>query len=148
MCQEHLNTLDSNNPNIAELESYIVAGVILLIVSEYEQLIEDLFVQRAHFCGDSYVINYIKSTVNQKFRSPDLSKITEILGRFGEDYKRTFSKSVSNTESHAAWDNIMRARHAIVHKKGTLNMTLHELSLAYPKTIHVISELKCTLGLT
>jgi hypothetical protein len=148
LCQEHLKTLDANHPNAPELESYIVSGVILLIVSEYEQLIESLFIQRAHSCGDPYVANYIKSTIDQKFRSPDLGKITEILGKFGEDYKKTFSKKVLNTESHTAWDNIMRARHAIVHKKGILNMTLHELSFAYPKTIQVISELKSVLGLS
>ena len=41
----------------------------------------------------------------------------------------------------------MTARHAVVHKNGTLNITLGELISTYPKTKIVIEELKKTLDL-
>ena len=146
LCIEHVREIDTESPDIPELESYLVAGLVLLIVSEYEELIENLFIKRAAQCGDPEVVNYIRSMINQKFRSPDLSKITETLGRFGGSYKDLFSHSVFNTEDHAAWDNIMKARHAVVHKRSTLNLTLRELQWSYPKTKTVIANLEKALG--
>jgi len=146
-CQAHLNLLDSADPNSAEIEAHIVSSLIVLIVSEYEELIERMFVDRANLCGDTHVVCYIRTTISQKFRNPDLSKITGTLGQFGSDYKQNFSAKILNTEYQAAWDNIMQARHAIVHKSGTLNITFGELLASYPKTKIVISELKNTLGI-
>lgn len=146
LCVDHVREIDSDSPDLPELESYLVAGLVLLIVSEYEELIEDIFTKRAEQCGDAEVVNYVRSMITQKFRSPDLSKITETLGRFGGNYKDLFSNSVLNTEAHAAWDNIMKARHAVVHKKSILNLTLRELQNSYPKTKTVIANLKQTLG--
>ena len=90
---------------------------------------------------------YVRSTFAHKFRSPDLSKITETLGCFGDDYRQSFSANIIDTKYHAAWDNIIRARHAIVHKSGVLNITFDELVSSYPKTKTVISALNSALGL-
>jgi hypothetical protein len=147
ICKSHLDSIDENTPNLDEIKIYIVAGLILLIVSEYEDLIEKLFSERAEQCGDNYVSSYVKKAISQKFRSPDLSKITGTLGRFGSDYQQLFADKIINSEAHAAWDNILKARHAIVHKKGNLNITFHELLTTYPKTILVINELKMVLGI-
>jgi len=121
--------------------------MVVLIVSEYEVLIEDMFAERALQCGDPHVAQYVKSTIAKKFRSPDLGKITSILGQFGGDYRKTFSETILDTEYHAAWDNIMTARHAVVHKNGTLNVTFNELVNSYPKTQFVLFKLRETLGL-
>jgi hypothetical protein len=147
ICKFHLNSIDIETPNLIEIESYIVSALILLIVSEYEELIEKIFSDRAYLCGDNYVSSFVNATISQKFRSPDLNKITDILGKFGSDYREQFSKNIINTEAHAAWDNILKARHSIVHKKGSLNITFRELTLTYPKTKKVIEELNMTLGL-
>jgi hypothetical protein len=146
-CQAHLSSLDSADPNSAEIEAHIVSSLILLIVSEYEELIEGMFVDRASLCGDTHVISYVRTMISQKLRSPDLRKIRGILGQFGSDYKQNFNAKIENTEYEAAWGNIMQARHAIVHKSGTLNITFGELVASYPKTKIVISELKNTLGI-
>lgn len=146
-CKAHLNSLDSANPNSAEIEAQIVSSLIILIVSEYEELIERMFVDRATLCGDAHVACYVRTTISRRFRSPDLKKITETLDQFGRDYRKDFSDRILDTEYHAAWDNIMRARHAVVHKTGTLNITFSELLTTYPKTKTVISELKNTLGI-
>jgi hypothetical protein len=147
ICKSHLDSMDINDPNLIEIENYVVSALILIIVSEYEDMIERLFGQRAVKCGDNHVSSYVKNTISQKFRSPDLGKITEILSKFGSDYRELFHNNVMNTEAHAAWDNIMKARHAIVHKKGNLNITFRELLTTYPKTILVINELKTVLGI-
>lgn len=145
ICVEHIQQLDSDSPYLSELEAYLVAGVVLVIVSEYEDYIERLFLKRAEKCGDIAIINYMRTTIAQKFKSPDLGKVTEVLGKLGGNYKDQFSKQVLNTEAHAAWDNIMKARHAVVHKKSNLNITLLELRNSYPKTKDVLSLLETVL---
>lgn len=146
-CKLHLDSLNVAHPTKEEIETYLVSALVLLIISEYEELIEKLFAERAAICGDSHISQYVQSSVAQKFRSPDLSKITEILGKFGGNYRNNFSKAILNTEYHHAWDNIMQARHAVVHKRGPINITFGELSLSYKRTKTIITELKKTLGI-
>lgn len=147
VCNEHVKNLDPSNLKDKELETYLVSGLVVLIVSEYEEYLEQLFGKRADRCGDQHASNYIKKTLSQKFRSPDLSKINETLGRFDGAYKEVFLGEVENSPEHAAWDSIMKARHAVVHKKGNLNMTFLELKEKYPLTKNLISSVESALGL-
>lgn len=147
-CRQHVIQLDPTNLKDKELETYLVAGLVVLIVSEYEEHLESLFTKRAELCGDIRAANYIKNTLSQKFRSPDLSKINETLNRFDVTYKQTFQNSVENSPEHAAWDSLMKARHAVVHKKGNLNLTFGELRQNYPLTKTVISRVENVLGVT
>ncbi len=78
-CEKHIAELDPIDIKHKELETYIVSGLVTLIVSEYEEHLEKLFVTRAEMCGDPAASNYIKLAINHKFRSPDLSKINETL---------------------------------------------------------------------
>lgn len=146
-CDAHIESLDPVDMRHKELESYIVAGLVVLIVSEYEEYLEELFVRRANSCGDSHASNYIKITLSQKFRSPDMSKINETLGRFDASCKSVFKGRVENSPHHAAWDSLLKARHAVVHKKGSLNLTFRELKHNYLMTKAVISEVELALGL-
>ena len=146
ICGRHVNSLDSTDINDKELETYLVAGLVVLIVSEYEDYLESVFVRRAEQCGDEHATNYIKKTLSQKFRSPDLSKINETLNRFDNSYKSSFLGAVENSQEHAAWDSLLKARHAVVHKKGSLNLTFRELKETYPMTKIIISEVEASLG--
>jgi len=121
--------------------------LVLLIVSEYEEYLESLFVKRAALCGDGHAANFIRIALSQAFRSPDLKKINETLKRFDEGCKNAFLGAIENTVHHAAWDSLMVARHAIVHKKGSLNLTFRELKEKYPLTKEVINNVEKALGL-
>lgn len=147
VCRAHLEALDTAVPNRAEIEHHLVASAVLTIISDYEEYIEETFSRRAEQSGDWHVASYVRSQVTERFRSPDLGKITETLGKFGQDYRDQFSTRVLNTEAHASWDNIMTARHAIVHKRGIMNLTLRELRDAYEKSRKVLEALVATLGL-
>jgi hypothetical protein len=147
ICAAHVRSLDSTNLRDKELETFLVAGLIVLIVSEYEEYLELLFFKRAEKCGDAHAANYIKKTLSQKFRSPDLSKINETLNRFDGTYKASFLDNIENSPEHAAWDSFMKARHAVVHKKGNLNLTFGELQEKYPLTKRVIASVESVLGL-
>ncbi len=147
ICEEHLAGAPDENSSRPQVESYLLAGVVLLIVSEYEELLESIFSERALQCNDEQVANYIKGTISRTFRSPDVSKITDTLKRFDGNYKRRFVREVENTELHAAWDNLMKARHFFVHKKGALNLTLRELRETYPKTKAMFEKVRSSLCL-
>lgn len=146
LCDKHICQLDESNIDNMEVQTYLVSGLILLIVSEYEVYLEDLFAKRAAMCGDTYVFNYVKSMLSQKFRSPDLSKITETLGRFDDSYRKNFFAEIENSPEHAAWDSLLKARHAIVHKKGQLNMTYQELKKSYPLTKTIVAKIESILS--
>jgi hypothetical protein len=147
ICGQHIQALDPTNVKDKELETYLVAGLIVLIVSEYEDYLESVFFKRADICGDAHAANYIKKTLSQKFRSPDLSKISETLNRFDGAYKLSFMDNIENSPEHAAWDSLMKARHAVVHKKGNLNLTFRELCQKYPLTKTVITNVESALGI-
>lgn len=55
-------------------------------------------------------------------------------------------ENIENSPEHAAWDSLMKARHAVVHKKGNLNLTFRELSQKYPLTKQVIANVEAVLG--
>ena len=147
-CRKHIASLNDADAAVAvEIESHLVAAMTLLIVSEYEAFIEGAFCRRAERCGDLHVTNYVRSQLSQRFRSPRIGKVSEALGHFGKDYKETFLMDVENTPKSAAWDNIINARHAIVHGSGTMNLTFRELEESYNQTKTVIEKLLRTLGL-
>lgn len=146
LCREHLESLDEEDIHSKEIEIYLVAGIVVLIISSYEAYLEGLFNSRASQCGDPQVANYIRNAIARYFRSPDISKINDILKRFDSVLKETFFSDIENTASHAAWDSIMKARHAVVHQQGQLNLTFLELEKAYPLTKQVINKLKTVLN--
>lgn len=147
-CQKHVNELDPTDVYHMEMQTYLVAGLVVLIVSEYEEYLEELFIKRAEQCGDIHATNFIRATLSQKFRSPDLSKINETLNRFDSSCKKSFQGSVENSPAHAAWDSLMKARHAVVHKKGSLNLTFHELVSNYQLTKEIILNVENSLSVT
>lgn len=142
-----LASLTIQEPQRTEVEAIIVAGLVVKIVSEYEQLIERIFVERAGMAGDLHILNFIRISVRDSFRSPDLKKINDTLLKFSADKRDAFWSDLENTKAHAAWDNIMRARHAVVHKRGSLNLTASELKTSYLETKVVLRKLVAVLGI-
>lgn len=145
-CRRHLDSLNETDTALAaELENHLVAAMTVLIVSEYEVFIEELFGKRGDRCGDTPVARYVRSQLARRFRSPDLAKVNDILRCFGQDYLSGFFTDLENTPEHAAWDNLLRARHSVVHRQGTVNLTFRELSQSYQRTKAVLERLVQTL---
>jgi len=148
VCQAHLDAVSNADPDKPELENYLVSGLLILMVSQYEGLIRRLFGDRAALCGDADVCQYVRGLLDREFRSPNLNKITEHLAKLGDSYRQAFSGQVLNTDEHLAWDNVITARHTVVHVTGIASITFSELSQDfYPKTRQVIAALTAALGL-
>jgi hypothetical protein len=144
-CDNYLNSIPDDSPDKGEVGYHLTRSLILLIVSEYEYHIEQLFIVRATQSRDAQLINFFKKHIDKKLRSPDLSKIKGMLGYFAEGYKASFSNEIDNTPCHAAWDNFMKARHFIVHKEGSFQIVFSELKSDYPKTKMVLEKVKSIL---
>ena len=117
----------------------------LLIVSEYEGFIEELFGKRGDRCGDIHVARYVRSQLKRRFRSPDLAKVNDVLSCFGDGYRRDFFTDLENTPEHSAWDNLIQARHNIVHGGGNSSLTFRELTESYQRTKSIPDRLVQTL---
>lgn len=138
-----IKSLDPGDITHKEIESHIVSGLVMLMVSEYEVHFEMLFNLRASRCGDGYVCNYIKKALNNSFRSPDLSKINETLKRFDTTYsEEVLSYQAANPQAKNAWDTMMKARHYITHKHGNAQITFLELKTLFLQTQNLITAVE------
>ena len=144
--KNEIEQLNNQGIDTTKIKHQYLRSLVLLIVSEYENLLEAIFIERAKQSNDIQLTNYVKSQIEKKFRSPDLTKINATLGFFDSILKRDFMSSINNTPVNSAWDNIMKARHYIVHKQGSLNITFEELLESYPKTKTVFIEVLNQLG--
>lgn len=146
-CERCLGSLDDANEGKIAIETYLTASLAIMIISEYERLIADLFCKRADQCGDGEVAAYLRWSMDKRFRSPDLGKINEVLGTLSRSRRDAFFKPIENTGVHAAWDNLMKARHAWVHREGSFNLTFRELKETYLQTKEVLRQLVAALGI-
>jgi hypothetical protein len=129
----------------AEIKDFLARAIILVIVSEYEAYVESVFVRRVEECGDKCIVNLGRKFYDRKFRSPDLSKISDALAIFDENFKIAFNNTINTEGINVSWDNILKARHAIVHKQGTLQLTFDDVKNEYLKTRKIIEALEIIL---
>ncbi len=128
-------------PGVDYAKHLVTQGLVVLTVSEFEQHIEQTFKKRAQLCGDIAVANFVEKMLHETLRSPDLSKILSVLGKFEDSRRVTMKSKVENNAVHVAWDNIMKARHAAVHKKSVFQMTLEEFVTTMPTAEKVLDAL-------
>ena len=146
-CDAYLRAHDRNDPRRPEIEAYFVAYIVVLIVSEYEDLLLNLFSERVDQCRDTHVAGYLKQQIRRNFLNPGLKKLKENLMQCGADYHDSFWGRIENTQYETAWANLMNARHSIVHKSGNLQLTWRDLKKNYSESKEVIRALISTLGL-
>ena len=143
-----LARLDENVPDAVTVESLFVASIVLLIVSLYEVHLAEKFAERARRSGDRHLANFVARQLERRFRSPDIGNISQALGDFGGDYRDRFMDRIRDTPAHASWDNLIRARHTIVHGGKPTTMTLRDLEKAYRFTREVLVALYASLELS
>ena len=145
-CEGSLSRLAGTAADVVELESFLVSFLVVSIVSEFERQLKVAFEDRVRRCGDLPVERWGVSHLERRFWNPNVSKITETLKAFDENALKTFRASVENTASHAAWDNLVNARHDVAHRQRVPGMTLREVKSAFPAAQRVARELRTVLG--
>jgi len=132
--------LDAAGAWSTEAEVLLTSSLVLLVVSEYETVIEALFGRRGDAPGDAELAAFVRSTISRRFRSPDLGKITSMLKQFDAAKDSQF-RALFDDADHAAWDRVMRARHSIVHGEGNVRLTFRELASTLPATKKIVHAL-------
>src|SRR6266487_1275114 len=99
--------LGFNTTHLAEIENHMIRSVVLLMVSEYEEYIEKLFVKRAEKTNDQHIHRFFIKHMDTKFRSPNLAKINDMLDQMGGTYRDAFRDrvDVNNPQIKASWDS-------------------------------------------
>lgn len=143
-CKEHLVATGTLG---TEIESYLVAFLLVAIVSEFEERFEAIAAKRVARVPDPHIQRFAAAAVARVVRSPKINELNGFLKMFGEDCRDAFKAKVSGTPMEAAYGNILENRMLIAHKFVT-NMTFSELESAYPDGVKVVSAVAEALGLT
>jgi len=143
-CEQHL---DATNTRNTEIESVMVQHLLIRICAEYEKRIVALFHRRCSRTTDLHLRAFAQKSAQYVCQRFDISDITKNLGRFGDDYKKTFHGQVMTGVAHIAWDNIYTNRVAVAHGTGA-QMTFGDLKQAYSDSLTVLDALMSALCLT
>jgi hypothetical protein len=142
-CEEHLDNTGSRN---SEIENYFVQYLLVRICAEYEARVSILVQRRCSRSKDKHLRAFAQKTATYICKRFDIGDISDILARFGSDYKDAFRGQVVNQTPHVAWDNIYTNRHAVAHKLGT-PMSLGDLKRDYAESLKVLDALVAALNL-
>jgi hypothetical protein len=144
-CKKHLDSTNSRN---TEIESFLVGYLIVLVIAEYEVLLEKILAKRADRIKDAHVQSFVKVAVDKLTRSIKIGEVSGLLSHFGSDYKKAFVDANQKTPTAMTYyDNIMANRHLVAHQTGT-TMTLLELETAFIESKIVFQTLADALTLT
>lgn len=136
-CKIHLT---KTNTFGTEIEAYLTNYLLILISATIEEEIEKIVAMRASKTMDKHIESFVNSCCGDLYRNYNTSKITELLGRFGSDYKEQFKSKVSGLREQQLYDNIIKDRHKTAHNSGS-NITFIELVDSYEKGHIVIDAL-------
>jgi hypothetical protein len=142
-CDAHLTTTNSFN---TEIESYLVKYLLVLICSEYEEMVRGAVGHRAAGIADPDIAAFITSATAQLFRSLRISELGGLLARFAPGVKDGFVGNVNNTPAHTAFDTILNNRMQAAHSTGVVNLTFVELRLRYEESKEVVRHFAAALG--
>jgi hypothetical protein len=142
-CEEHLDTTGMRSTDI---ENCFVEYLLIRICAEYETRITALVHRRCSRATDVHVKSFAQKTAEYVCRRFDISEIAKILGRFGDDYKKTFHGLAMSGTAHVSWMNIYSNRQAVAHKAGA-QMSLGDLKRDYQDSLNVLDALVSALTL-
>lgn len=135
VCEEHLTRTNSQN---TEIESYLVKYLLVVICSEFEEMVVRTVEARAGNLQDAEMFTFVRSATAQLFRSLRISELAGLLGRFAPAIKEGFATSVNNTSAHAAFDTLVNNRMQVAHTTGVVNLTFGELKARYQESKDVV----------
>ena len=153
--QDHLTSSGSEN---TEIETYLVAFLLVLIYSEFETRSKILIARRCAFTTDTHLKNFAQSIAktgseaNQAELARKAGRITvddlaATLEKFGADYRAAFLAQIKNTPAAIAWDLVVSNRHLIAHQTGTA-VTFSDLVREYPISLGILDSFAAALQLT
>ena len=97
-----------------DLGAYLADYISVLISGVVEDCVEHLVVQRASKANDPYLEAFVESSIDRQFRNPRSRDIADVLGRFSDDYRKSYEDAVS-MEAREALGSIVANRLSLAH---------------------------------
>ena len=126
------------------LDAHLAAYVCVLLTGAIEDAIERMVSLRMGSLGDSEIERYVVKVVGQRFRNPDWSAISGLLGEFSEEYKRAWSiRFPPGDRVNESLRSILAIKNALAHTGSiTLYVTLRDVQTYYDDVIPAVDELE------
>ena len=125
--------------SITELEkSYLAGFLVVYICGIYEEVIETIINDKVNKSNDYEISNYIKESVSNTFRNPDMQNIKKLLGKFKDGWKSEIAKLPENAQ--IAVDNIVNIKNSLAHGNN-VTVTLRDVIQYYNDSLVVINKI-------
>lgn len=139
VCKEHL---DQTGAYGTEIESFLTRYLLVLISSCYEEELEKIFLERVNNCEDVFLIEFFKNDIPNRMKSVGISKLSEFISKFGNEYKQKFLIDISPTREATLYGNLIKNRHLVVHETQPIAMTFNEVINAYRESNIILDRVK------
>ncbi len=138
-CKDFLKEKDAFGTTI---EAYLTRYLLVLISASFEEEIEKIFIERGSKKNDVFVKAFFENEMPNQLKSVGVSKISNFLGKFGNEYRDKFIEDVSTTPEATKYANLIKNRHLVAHETQEPQMTFNEVVKAYEDSSIVIDKLK------
>ena len=110
ICETHLKSTDSFG---SEIEIYLTGYLVVFICSIFEEHIEALVHARADRSADAFLASFVRSAMDQLFRSLKTSELVGLFNRFGAEHAKRFrlelmKKQVADDTLRARWPVLLQ----------------------------------------
>lgn len=121
------------------VESLLAHSLLILICAEFESKVRELVTERSQkTISDGAMREFVRSCLDNVFRSPSLDNVKALLGRFEASRKDSFRGRLRLDErAQLAYDSILKNRNSVAHGEGS-GVTIGEVREFYERAHTVL----------
>lgn len=128
-----------NFSNISELEkSYLAKFLVVFICGIYEEVIENIVNERINEHKSIETSNYIRESLHNTFRNPNMQNIKRLLGKFNNKWKLEVENLPQDAQT--AINNIVNDKNSLAHGND-VSITLRDVVQYYADSRAVINKI-------
>ncbi len=143
VCERHLEHTKAFG---SEIEIYLTGYLVVFICSIFEDRIESLVNDRANKSADSFLASFVRSAMDQLFRSLKTSELVGLFHRFGAEHGKRFRIELKKNErAETFFNNLVLKRHDTAHKAGS-DLTFSEVVQFYSEGHMVLDAVVSVLA--
>ncbi|MBV6503860.1 MAG: hypothetical protein AKCLJLPJ_01954 [Fimbriimonadales bacterium] len=141
-CEQHI---DKTGVRGTPIEAYLAGFLLIHIYATFDQYVRKLCNDRCAASGDDPVAALALSTLRPRRGEIKISDLGDILSRFDDNIKESFSNSVCGRPCHSAWDNLLTNRHDFAHKPKYPQVTVSDVRRFYADAHDVVREFETAM---
>ena len=138
-CQSHL---DSTGPFNTEIDTLLAYSSLVIIYAEFERMVMHILNEKCSVIEDEAIRKFAESFGSIMARRIYSSDLSDVLNRFGSEYKNVFNSKIRESLEHqraaTSYNNIITNRNDTAHSAGS-NATFLEVRNFYEEG-HVVLD--------